>query len=100
MTTPSELVKQALDEAAGFGTGDWADRALAALREGGYTVALRNPCRCGCEKPRDQHLCPCGCGHPYEDAVRKVMGGPMYLNWDQASANIDEHPDVPCKWPA
>ena len=37
---------------------------------------------------------------PYEDAVRKVMGGPTYLNWDQASANIDEHPDEPCKWPA
>ncbi|MFV8261744.1 hypothetical protein ACNQR9_00070 [Mycolicibacterium peregrinum] len=37
---------------------------------------------------------------PYEDAVRKVMGGPMYLNWDQASANIDEHPDEPCRWPA
>ncbi|MBP2451981.1 hypothetical protein [Mycolicibacterium lutetiense] len=54
----------------------------------------------GAKKPRDQHLCPCGCGHPYEDAVRKVMGGPMYLNWDQASANIDEHPDEPCKWPA
>jgi hypothetical protein len=31
MATPSELVKQALDEAAGFGTGDWANRALAAL---------------------------------------------------------------------
>ncbi len=57
------------------------------------------PCRCGyCDKRRDQHLCPCGCGHNYDDAVRNIMGGPMYLNWEQASANIDEHPEVPCKW--
>jgi len=57
-----------------------------------------DPCRCDCGRIRSNHLCPCGCGHNYDDAVRNIMGGPMYLNWYQAAANIDEHPNIPCKW--
>lgn len=38
--TAVEVVKQALDEAAGFDTGTWAKRALAALYDAGYPVRL------------------------------------------------------------
>lgn len=68
------------------------------LKAEGYAIKLISPCRCGCGKSREKHLCPCGCGHTYEEAVRNVMGGPMFLSWEQAEANIDEHPNEPCRW--
>lgn len=97
----TEILSAALREEISHG-GDLDSAARAAFQaiyDGGYRVELSNPCRCGCGRPRTDHLCPCGCGHTYEDAVRKVMSGPMFLNWEQASGNIDDHPHVPCKWP-
>lgn len=61
-------------------------------------TAVKVTCYCGCGKQRGEHLCPCGCGHPYDDAVRKMMAGPMYMSYWQASSEIDRLAHVPCKW--
>lgn len=61
-------------------------------------VAPEGACGWECGRTRSEHLCPCGCGHNYDDAVRNIMGGVVALNWFQAAANIDDHPDIPCRW--
>lgn len=99
MRTPEVVIRDVL-LACGVEGADRveAPAIMANLDAEGYKIVVRNPCGCGCGNPKGKHLCPCGCGHTYEDAVRKVMGGSMYLNWEQASANIDEHPHISCKW--
>ena len=93
-----DVMKIALN-GAGIPVEDETARCvLDSLHDAGFRLELVFPCRCGCGRPKDQHLCPCGCEHPYADAVAKAMGGPMYLSWEQAEAVVDDNPHIPCKW--